>query len=73
MSESEKFSFVTEKEQVCESPSCENIVPAGSKKLLIGGPQIVCPDCYEQAITAWGNWKRRCHEHNRRRREQEES
>lgn len=71
MSESEKFSFVTQEERVCESNGCENIVPAGSRKLLIGGPQIVCPECYERAITSFGNWKRRSHAHNRLQQEEE--
>lgn len=71
--EGEKFNFFAETEQVCGFQDCENIVPVGSYKLLIGGPQIVCPDCHEMAMTNWLAYKRRQSEHNRRRREQEES
>ena len=73
MNEGEKFNFVTEAEQVCEFHDCENIVPVGTTKLMIGGPQIVCPFCRDWAMAHWINWKMNCHEHNRRRREKEES
>lgn len=56
--EGEEFNFSTETEQVCGFHDCENIVPVGSWKLLIGGPQIVCPDCHDRAMTNWLAYKR---------------
>ena len=69
--EGEKFSFVSEIEQTCEFDDCENTVPVGTTKLMIGGPQIVCPFCRDWAMANWINWKMNCV--RGRKREQEKS
>lgn len=66
------FTFETEHDETCQSKNCDALVPAGTRKYLLPGPQIMCEPCQERTRTAWGNYKRGVFAANARRREKEQ-